>query len=123
MALHAFFQICFYLGPFLVDDAVPVAVARATIGHDDVVAKDAFMLRAERLDCGLRLEIVVMCFEGHAARAHHFKSMAKLYVFGFDVDAAALIVGEHPGPADFERAVGSLDVGEARGADNAVVSS
>src|ERR1700761_3099272 len=102
---HALFKMRFYFGPLFIDDAVPVAVARAAIRHDDVVAEDAFMFCSECLDGILRLEILMMCLEGHPARAHHFKRVSKLQVLSFDVDAAALIVGLHPRPADLECAM------------------
>lgn len=78
MALHAAFEIGFDLGPFLRNDAEPVAVARGAIGHDDMVAEDSLVFCAERPDGGLRFQILMVGLEGDASRTHFFKGMAKL---------------------------------------------
>lgn len=121
MVLHALLQPCFYFWPLFDDDAEPMGVAGAAVVHDDVVAEDAFRFCAERLNGGLRFQIVVVSFEDDTAGAHRFEGMGQLQVLGFDIDAVPLISGIEPGPANFECSVFDLNVAEASGADDAVV--
>ena len=62
----------------------------AAVGHDHVVAEDAFMPGSEGGDGALRLQIAVVSLEGYPDRSQLFEGMLELEGLRFHIDARAL---------------------------------
>src|SRR5262245_27418456 len=109
-----------YAGPFAPKHAVHLRVADAAVAPRPVVADDAVLLRAERLDRLLRAEIEVVRAQAHHLAIEALEGIGKQQQLARRVDVAALAALRVPGPADLDAIGRRNDVVVTRAADDGV---
>src|ERR1041384_2066726 len=102
------FEMTFHAGPLRGKHAVHHGVAHAAVAPRPVMADDAVLLRAERLDRALRREVEIVGAQPHHPAFQRFESMGKKQKLARGVDMASLNALRVPGVAYLD-AVGRGD--------------
>src|SRR5688572_6553060 len=104
--------------PFGQKHAVHHGIAYAAVATRPVVADDAVLLRAERLDRALRAEIEVVGAQAHHFASQFFEAVLEEKQLARGVHVRALAARRVPGPADLDAVGRRDDVVVARRSDD-----
>src|SRR6185295_4060607 len=88
--LEAQLEVALHVGPLAGEDAVQHRVAHGAVATRGVVADDAVLLRAERLDRSLRGEVEVVGAQAHHLAAQLVESVPEQQQLACRVHLAAL---------------------------------
>ena len=116
--ISIFSSSCFTSGPLVVENAVVDAVSIASVPHEEMLAQNAFLFRADaqhRL-ARRRVEHVGLELDSHATKL--LERVRQHQVLRLGVDRGPLPRTRDPGPADLDAAICGIVVAEPRAADD-----